>query len=182
VSQPRPAAAPLFVACAALVFAGSCKTRASDSKPAASAEASAQASAAAVASGAAAKTKPWFSGGFAGNYEAKLAAVEVSVGAVREWKSDDGKLSSGPGKLTLQVDDDGMVDGSSEGALGADLASGKVEDDTLRVVLAPTDPSGLRGVLVATRDGDGFKGTIQASSSDSLRVRSASVELKKQAN
>jgi hypothetical protein len=162
---------------AAFALASGCKAQAGEAAP----TASAQASAAPVASQAP-KTKPWFSGGFSGNYEAKLAPVEVTVGAVREWKSDDGKLSSGPGKLTLQVDDDGMVDGSSEGALGADNASGKVEDDTLRLLLAPTDPSGLRGVLVATRDGDGFKGSIQASSSDSLRVRSATVELKKQAN
>jgi hypothetical protein len=175
------AATSLFAA-AALALAGGCKTDASGAAPGASAEPSPQASAAPVASVATAQTKPWFSGGFAGSYEAKLAPVEVTVGAVREWKSDDGKLASGPGKLTLQVNDDGIVDGSSEGALGADLASGKVEDDTLRVTLAPTDASGLRGVLVATRDGDGFKGTIQASSSDSLKVRSATVELKKQAN
>lgn len=178
----RLAAAPLFLVCTALILGAGCKTHASDATPATSAGAAVAASAAPIASIAAAKAKPWFSGGFAGSYEAKLAPVEVTVGAVREWKSDDGKLASGPGKLTLQVDDSGMVDGSSEGALGADLASGKVEDDTLRVVLAPTDPSGLRGVLVATRDGEGFKGTIQASSSDSLRVRSATVELKKQAN
>jgi hypothetical protein len=181
VIQRWLAQAPLLAACTALALVSSCKTSASDASPATSAAPSAQTSAAPSAS-VAAKPKPWFSGGFSGSYEAKLAPVEVTVGAVKEWKSDDGKLSSGPGKLTLQVDDDGMVDGSSEGALGADHASGKVEDDTLRVVLAPTDPSGLRGVLVATRDGDGFKGSIQASSSDSLRVRSASVELKKQAN
>ena len=80
------------------------------------------------------------------------------------------------------MEDDGNVDGSSEGALGASHVSGKVEDDALRVLLAPDDPSGLRGVLVATRDGDGFKGSIQASSGDSLRVRSATVELQKQPN
>jgi hypothetical protein len=170
-------ATALFVASAAVALASGCKTQAGEAAPTASAPA-----AAAPVASQAPKTKPWFSGGFSGNYEAQLAAVEVTVGAVREWKSDDGKLSSGPGKLTLQVDDDGSVDGSSEGALGADHASGKVEDDTLRVLLAPTDPSGLHGVLVATRDGDGFKGSIQASSSDSLRVRSATVELKKQAN
>jgi hypothetical protein len=170
-------ATALFGACAACALASGCKARTGNTGPSASAPASA-----APIAAPAPKAKPWFSGGFSGNYEAKLAPVEVTVGAVREWKSDDGKLSSGPGKLTLQVDDDGIVDGSSEGALGADHASGKVEDDTLRVLLAPTDPSGLRGVLVATRDGDGFKGSIQASSSDSLRVRSATVELKKQAN
>jgi hypothetical protein len=157
--------------CAALAVCSGCKSHPSEAPPAASAQASA-----------ATPAKPWFTGGFSGSYEAKLAPVEVSAGAVREWKSDDGKLASGPGKLTLQVDDNGLVEGSGEGAFGADHASGKVEDDTLRVVLAPTEESGLHGVLVATRDGDGFKGTIQASSSDSLHVRSATVELKRQAN
>lgn len=167
-----------FGVCTALALASGCKAHTSDAPPAASA----RPSAVPLAPLAAARTKPWFSGGFSGSYEAKLAPVEVSIGGVREWKSDDGKASSGPGKLTLQVDDDGTVDGSSDGALGADHASGKVEDDTLRVLLAPTDPSALHGVLVATREGDGFKGSIQASSSDSLRVRSATVELKKQTN
>jgi len=163
--------------CVALSLCAACKAQPSDAPPTAAAPASA-----AVAALAAPKARPWFSGGFSGTYEAKLAPVEVPAGGLREWKSDDGTLLSGPGKLTLQVDDEGLVDGSSEGALGADHASGKVEDDTLRVLLAPTDASGLRGVLVATRDGDGFKGSIQASSSDSLRVRRATVELKKQVN
>ena len=77
---------------------------------------------------------------------------------------------------------DGLVDGTSQGALGASHVSGKVEDDTLRVQFSPSDDTGLRGVLVAHREGEGFKGSIQASSGDSLRVRQASVELKKQAN
>jgi len=60
--------------------------------------------------------------------------------------------------------------------------SGKVEDDTLRLQLLPNDDSAMRGVLVASRDGDGFKGSIEASSGDSTQVRQAPVELKKQAN
>ena len=48
--------------------------------------------------------------------------------------------------------------------------------------LSPTDDAGLHGVLVATRDGDGFKGSIEASSGDSLRVRTAPIELKKLPN
>jgi len=129
-----------------------------------------------------ARAKPWFSGGFQGQYEAKLAPVEVKTGAPREWKADDGKQSSGPGKLTLHIDNDGVVDGASEGALGVSHASGKVEDDTLRLVLAPDQALALRGVLVANRDGDGFRGAIQASSGDSLTVRSATIELKRQAD
>ncbi|MET0790558.1 MAG: hypothetical protein ABW061_03480 [Polyangiaceae bacterium] len=158
-----------------------CKAHASDAAPASSTAAPALP---AVASAVApvAKAKPWFSGGFAGQYEAKQLPVDVKVGAIREWSKDDGKLSSGPGKLTLQIADDGVVDGSTEGALGASHLSGKVEEDTLRAQLSPDDETGLRGVLVASRDGDGFKGSIEASTGDSLRVRQATVELKKQAN
>jgi len=166
---------------AALVaLAASCKTQPAPPTPAAAAD-SATASASAT-NAPASKAKPWFSGSFQGNYEAKLAPVEIKVGAVKEWGTDDGKAMSGPGKLALTIDDDGVVDGTSEGALGASHASGKVEDDTLRVTLAPTDTSGLRGVLVATKEGDGFRGSIEASSGDSLKVRQAPIELKKQVN
>lgn len=166
------------LACAAQL---GCKARASNAAPA-EATKTAQAAAPASAVSAAPQAKPWFSGGFAGEYEAKQLAMDVKVGAVREWKTDDGKLSSGPGKLSVRIADDGMVDGSAEGALGAGHLSGKVEEDTLRAELSPSDETGLRGVLVASREGDGFKGTISASTGDSLRVRQATVLLKKQAN
>jgi len=170
----------LGAACAAWL---GCKAHATDAAPAPSAStAPASASAAPSAAAAAPKAKPWFVGGFAGEYQAKQLPVEIKVGAVREWTSDDGKLSSGPGKLTLHIADDGAVDGSAEGALGASHVSGQVEEDTLRAQLSPNDETGLRGVLVASREGDGFKGSIQASTGDSLRVRQATVELKKQAN
>ncbi len=169
----------LALAAAAFGVVG-CKTPASDAAPSPSAPTPAIVGSAPAAI--APRAKPWFVGGFAGQYEAKTATVEIKVGAVKEWTKDDGKLSSGPGKLSLQIDDAGQVDGTSEGALGAGHVSGKVEDDTLRVQLSPADDAGLHGVLVATRDGDGFKGSIEASSGDSLRVRSAAIELKKLAN
>jgi hypothetical protein len=169
----------LLWAWAALAIAVGCKARTDEH--ASTALTTASASAARVAAPAP-KAKPWFSGAFQGSYEAKLAPVEIKVGAVKEWLSDDGKSASGPGKLELKIDDDGLVDGTADGALGASHASGKIEDDTLRVVLTPNDGSGLHGVLVATKDGDGFRGSIEASSSDSLRVRQAPIELKKQAN
>ncbi|HEY0463205.1 MAG TPA: hypothetical protein VGC79_03305 [Polyangiaceae bacterium] len=168
------------VACGVLFGLGGCKTPAGDAAPSASAALPSKAEAAPAP--APARAKPWFSGGFSGQYEAKLAAVEIKVGAVKEWTKDDGKLASGPGKLSLQIDDDGLVDGTTEGALGAGHVSGKVEEDTLRVQLAATDDAGLHGVLVATREGNGFKGSIEASSGDSLKVRTASIELKKQEN
>ena len=170
----------LFTAYALLSVGTGCKTHSGDSAPVASAAAATPS--ASVAAAAARKVKPWYSGSFLGSYDAKLAPVEVKVGAVKEWAADDGKAASGPGKLELKIDDAGLVDGTSAGVLGASHASGKVEDDTLRVVLAPNDTSGFHGVLVATKDGDGFRGSIEASSSDSLRVRQASIELKKQAD
>jgi hypothetical protein len=169
----------LCCACATLTLVVGCKAHADEHAPATPATASATAP---LAAAPAPRVKPWYSGAFQGNYEAKLAPVEVKVGAVKEWLSDDGKSASGPGKLELKIDDDGLVDGAAEGALGTSHASGKVEDDTLRVILAPSDASGLHGVLVATKDGDGFRGSIEASSSDSLRVRQAPIELKKLAN
>jgi len=179
MSQLRSAV--IFFACGALFGTVACnKTPAADATPAASAAAPATASSTAAV--APAKAKPWFSGGFSGEYQAKVATVDVKVGAIKEWSKDDGKLASGPGKLTLQIDDAGQVDGTSEGTLGAGHVSGKVEDDTLRLQLSPSDDAGLHGVLIATRDGDGFKGSIEASSGDSLHVRTASIELKKSAN
>ncbi|MEO8901043.1 MAG: hypothetical protein ABI488_05190 [Polyangiaceae bacterium] len=167
-----------FGACTALTVGG-CKGRPSDAAPATAASVTPPAPS---ASAPAPPAKPWFSGRFSGEYQAKLAPVEIKTGAVKEWAADDGKASSGPGKLTLQIDDDGLVDGSGEGAFGPSQATGKVEDDTLRVSLTPSDATGLHGTLVASRDGDGFKGILEASSGDSLRVRSAAVELKKQPN
>ena len=169
----------IFSICSCLLSAIGCKSPASEPAPSASATASALASAAPAAQPA---VKPWFSGGFSGEYLARVAAVDVKAGAIKEWTKDDGKLASGPGKLSLQIDDAGKVDGTSEGALGASQVTGKVEDDTLRIQLSPADDAGLHGVLVATRNGDGFKGAIEASSGDSLRVRTASIELKKLAN
>jgi len=167
-------------ACGVLLAGVGCKKQASDAAETPSAApVAAAASAPAVP---AAKPKPWFSGGFSGEYQAKLAAVEIKVGAVKEWTKDDGKLASGPGKLSLQIDDAGEVSGTSEGALGTAQVSGKVEDDILRIQFSPTDGAGLHGVLVASRAGDGFKGSIEASSGDSLRVRTAAIELKKLAN
>jgi len=169
----------IFSICGCLLSGVGCKSPASEPAPSASATASAVASAEPAVKPV---VKPWFSGGFSGEYLAKVAAVEVKAGAIKEWTKDDGKLASGPGKLSLQIDDAGKVDGTSEGALGASQVTGKVEDDTLRIQLSPADDAGLHGVLVATRSGDGFKGAIEASSGDSLRVRTASIELKKLAN
>jgi hypothetical protein len=166
--------------CLMFALLAGCKTEPKqEAAPAASTTASAPAPAAAAP---AVAQKAWFVGEFSGQYESKLVPVDIKVGAVREWSKDDGKASSGPGKLSLKIAEDGTVEGTSEGSLGAAHVTGKVEEDTLRIQLDPSDDAGLHGVLVASRDGDGFKGAINASSGDSLRVRQATIELKKSAN
>lgn len=164
--------------CLMLALLAGCKT---EPKPEAAPAASTTASAAPEAVAVPAKAA-WFVGEFSGQYESKLVPVDIKVGAVREWSKDDGNASSGPGKLSLKIAEDGTVEGTSEGSLGAARVTGKVEEDTLRIQLDPSDDAGLHGVLVASRDGDGFKGAINASSGDSLRVRQATIELKKSAN
>ena len=165
-------------ACSALGLLSGCKSPATETRPSASV-ATPQASAAAPPS---AKEKPWFSGAFSGHYAAERQEVDVKVGGVREWRKDDGKLASGPGSLSLRIDDDGLVDGTTEGPLGASHVSGKVEEDTLRVQLSPDTATGLHGVLIAKRAGTGFKGSLEASTGDSLQVRRATVELDKKAD
>lgn len=178
-----PGSTWLGAASVALSSLVSCKGNPdSSANVASSASAAAPLASASAEVATAAKAKPWYAGEFQGAYEAKLAPVDVKVGAVREWSKDDGKAASGPGTLDLKIGDDGVVDGTGEGALGPSHASGKVEDDTLRVVLAPNETTGLRGVLVASKDGAGFKGSIEASSGDSLTVRQAPIELKKKAD
>lgn len=167
-----------WLAGGAALFMAGCKAKPNEAVP----PPASAAPAALAASAPAAHVKPWFAGTFSAEYQVKRAPVEVKAGAVKEWAADDGKAASGPAKLSLQIADDGLVDGSGEGALGASHATGKVEDDTLRVQLTPNDQTGLHGTLIATRDGQGFKGTLQASSADSLRVRDAAVELKKLPN
>jgi hypothetical protein len=123
--------------------------------------------------------KPWFSGVFSGTYDATPAIVEAGIGAVREWKKGDSGLARGAGNIELNIGDDGLVDGTGSGALGALRINGKVESDTLSAILSPNADGALGGVLLAARDGTGFKGSLRASSGDSLTVRSAGIELRK---
>jgi hypothetical protein len=156
---------------------GACKTESAE--PAA---ASAAPSAPAAAS--AAPQKPWFEGAWSGEFSAKAFKVEQGPGAVKEWAKDDGSKASGPGKVTLRISEQGAIDGQAEGALGPLAASGQVDGETLRVTLRATDTSSDKsaffGVLLGTKAGDAIKGRLQASSGDSLTVREATIELKKQ--
>lgn len=134
-------------------------------------------SASAAPAAAPAAQKPWFEGDWQGRFEAALFRIELPSGGVKEWKTDDGKQASGAGELSLTVSADGTVSGSAKGALGELTVSGRFEGDRAALTLVPATPGGFQGVVLATRDGDTLKGTLNASSGDSLQVRRAEVTL-----
>jgi hypothetical protein len=146
------------------------------------ATASASAAVATAPSGSAAAsapvaTKPWFEGAWQGGFTAELFRVETAAGGVKEWKQDDGKKAAGEGKLALEVAADGSVTGSASGALGELTVTGRVDGDRAALTLASAEGDGFHGSILATQTPDGMKGTLSASSGDSLQVRQAAVTL-----
>lgn len=138
--------------------------------------ASSSAPAPAVSATAPAPAKAWFEGTWQGAFQAELLRVET-VGGVKAWKEDDGKLASGEGTLSLQVAADGSVTGSAGGALGTLAVAGRVDGDRAALTFASAEPNGFHGVILASQTPEGMKGTLNASSADSLQVRKASVTL-----
>ena len=124
---------------------------------------------------------PWFVGTWSGTYTARPRAVDSpKEGYIKEWRETDAGEFSGPGTVTLQIDVSGRIAGSADGALGSLVATGQVNDETLSVTLQakPTDAQQISSaVLVAKREGDGAKGSLSASTGDSLRVRQADIVL-----
>jgi hypothetical protein len=123
--------------------------------------------------------KPWFEGAWQGAYQAELHRIELSAGGVKEWKKDDGRAASGAGTLSLAASADGSVTGTARGPLGAHQVTGRVEGDSVALSLVPDVLDGFRGTILASKAPEGIKGTLQASSGDSLTVRKASVTLTK---
>jgi len=145
-------------------------------EPVAAASASASSAAVAAPPAAAAK-RAWFEGAWQGAFKAELQRIELAAGGVKEWKQDDGKLSSGPGKLELQIAADGAVSGSASGALGDLQVTGHAEADRVALTLTSASPDGFHGFVLASQAADGMQGTLSASSADSLQVRQAAVTL-----
>lgn len=154
-----------------LLLAAACQQ-----SPSPSPAASSSAPAAAASTAPAAPAKAWFEGAWQGAFQAELLRVET-VGGVKAWKEDDGKLASGEGKLSLQAAADGTVTGTASGALGTLAVAGRVDGDRAALSLHSAEPDGFHGVILATQTPEGMKGTLNASSADSLQVRQATVTL-----
>lgn len=139
-----------------------------------SALAASSASAAPVTS---APAKPWYEGAWQGSYKAELLRIETAAGSVKQWKDDDGSKASGEGKLSLEAASDGTVSGSATGPLGEHGVSGKVDGDRVALSLIPAQHDGFRGVILASQAEGGIRGTLSASTGDSLQARRATVTL-----
>jgi hypothetical protein len=125
----------------------------------------------------AASAKTWFEGDWQGSFKAELFRVETAAGGVKEWKQDDGKRGSGDGALSLQIAHDGSAQGTASGALGELVVSGRVDGDRAALRLASDEGDGFHGTILAAQTPDGMRGSLSASSGDSLQVRQASVTL-----
>lgn len=142
-------------------------------KPDVSASPPASVKAVASAVTSAAVTHAWFEGAWQGRFQAELLRIETAAGGVKEWKLDDGKPASGPGRIELAVTADGTVSGSASGALGELAVTGQVEADRVALTLASALPDGFHGFALASQSPEGMQGTLNASSADSLQVRQA---------
>ncbi len=171
----------LSCAALALVLLAGCE----DKKAAPAAAPSASAHPAAVASSAPPPEEklPWYVGHFSGAYDAQHYLIERTKGqgTVRDWAEDDGGAGTGEGTIALDIGEDGAIRGTAKGALGEMIASGEVDEDSLRVRLNPKEPGDgkFTGFFLVKRDGDVLRGRLQASTGDSLTVRDAPVLVQK---
>lgn len=146
-------------------------------------QSSAPAAAGSVAPSAAAPAAPsapakaWYEGSWQGSYKAELQKLETAAGGPKQWKEDDGSTASGEGKLTLEAAADGTVTGTATGPLGEQAVSGKIEGEHVALALAPADPEGFRGVILASQKDGAIQGTLSSSRGDALLARRGSISL-----
>lgn len=127
---------------------------------------------------------PWHVGTWTCAFDAEVFKTDPS--SVKKPpttpKDDDGRLFVGKGRLELSITDGGQVSGQATGALGTLRASGELDEELLRVWLAPkssTDDQVGGATLVAARNGTKFEGKLRASTNDSRRLRVASITLER---
>jgi hypothetical protein len=120
---------------------------------------------------------------YAGKYT--VSAGKMYVPDQKDWssvkfKNDETKLL-GDGEITLSVDGQGRVSGSTEaGPLGASVLEGISDGTTLTATVRRKDPSdeGLTGTLVAKIAGDALDGTMKLAESNAAVVREAKIDAK----
>lgn len=122
-------------------------------------------------------------GKWEGAYDAKKGRVAMPSGIKDEARTaEDGKVSSGPGLVQLEIQPNGDVTGKSQGSLGPAGVRGKLDGKTLRASFVPDDPLAPRamtGVLIGIVKGDVIAAELRVAGPDAFIVRQANFDLKK---
>ena len=90
----------------------------------------------------------------------------------------------GEGRVELTIGEDGLVQGSAQGSLGALVARGMVDETTVRAGLSPRDPlaePAMSGLLLGAFDGTKLTVEIRVSSENGALARVAKLELRRTA-
>ncbi len=117
---------------------------------------------------------------FEGTYTTTaVAAITVPEGA--KWKGEEGQDGVGEGKLKLDIDAEGRVTGTVEGALGAGLLEGRRSGDLVTATIRRKDPAdqGFYGTVDGKVAGDKVEGTVSASRGNAGMVREGKFSLGK---
>lgn len=122
-------------------------------------------------------------GKWEGAYDAKKGRVSMPSGVQDSARTaEDGKQSSGPGLVQIEIAPTGDVTGKSQGALGAAGIRGKIDGKMLRASFVPDDPLSPRamtGVLIGVVKDDVIQAELRVAGPDALVVRQANFDLKK---
>jgi hypothetical protein len=122
-------------------------------------------------------------GKWEGAYDAKKGRISMPSGVRDDARTaEDGKQSSGPGLVQIEIATSGDVTGKSQGALGAAGIRGKMDGKMLRASFVPDDPLSPRamtGVLIGLVKGDVIQAELRVAGPDALVVRQANFDLKK---
>ena len=172
------------ISLAALVVLAGCSKKEDPPAPTPAADAMASASTAPAASASGAAPGKNASRTFSGKYT--IAPATMYIPSTKDWssakfKNDESKML-GDGELSLAIDGDGVVTGTTDGGpLGASTLTGKSEGDTVTASVRRKDvkDDGLSGTLLAKLAGDKLDGTMNLSDGQSVAVRAGTFSLAK---
>jgi hypothetical protein len=120
-------------------------------------------------------------GSWGGSFQAKKMALTIARGLpTATWQGDNGQLAVGEGHVELTVSEEGLIEGTVQGSLGALMVRGMADESTLRAGLSPREPlaePAMSGLLVGVLDGAKVTAEIRVSSENGSLARVAKLEL-----
>ncbi len=170
-----------LLAAALLSLAAGCDKPNTAPAPAASASAPAAASSAPPAASSAPPAAPQASA-WEGPYTSKVGKVTPPAEAkMKLWEKDPGKDGVGAGTIKLSITGR-LVTGELDGALGALVLHGDVDDKVLTARVDPKDPNtpqAWTGTLTGKLEADALTVVLRVASRDANQAREAEAKLTK---